>query len=93
MPCLIADIARTITLHPGDRLMSGGACHLAHRPPGDLVEVEGLGTLRNHMVEGPTPTRGDVGAQPTESEKVLSTAEGGDREFRGIREPDLSHTH
>ncbi len=70
-----------------------GACHLAHRPPGDLVEVEGLGTLRNHMAEGPTPTRGDAGAQPTESEKVLSTAEGGDREFRGIREPNLSHTH
>jgi len=57
------------------------------------VEVEGLGTLRNHIVEGPTPIRSDVGAQPTESEEVLSTAQGGDWEFRGIRKPDLSNTH
>jgi len=57
------------------------------------VEVEGLGTLRNHIVEGPTPIRSDVGAQPTESEEVLSTAKGGDWEFRGIRKPDLSNTH
>ncbi|MET9851046.1 FAA hydrolase family protein, partial [Streptomyces ossamyceticus] len=28
-----------------------------------------------------------VGAQPTESEEVLSTALGGDWEFRGIRPP------
>ena len=34
-----------------------------------------------------------VGAQPTESEEVLSTAKGGDWEFRGIRKPDLSNTH
>ena len=28
-----------------------------------------------------------VGAQPTESEEVISTAQGGDWEFRGIRTP------
>ena len=63
--------------------------------PGDVVEVEveGLGTLTNHIVTGPTPIRTDVGAQPTESEEVLSTALGGDWEFRGIRKPDLSNTH
>jgi 5-oxopent-3-ene-1,2,5-tricarboxylate decarboxylase/2-hydroxyhepta-2,4-diene-1,7-dioate isomerase len=57
--------------------------------PGDVVEVEveGLGTLRNHIVAGPAPIRDDVGAQPTESEEVLSTAQGGDWEFRGIRKP------
>jgi 5-oxopent-3-ene-1,2,5-tricarboxylate decarboxylase/2-hydroxyhepta-2,4-diene-1,7-dioate isomerase len=33
-----------------------------------------------------------VGAQPTESEEVLSTAKGGDWEFRGVRKPDLSGT-
>jgi 5-oxopent-3-ene-1,2,5-tricarboxylate decarboxylase/2-hydroxyhepta-2,4-diene-1,7-dioate isomerase len=49
--------------------------------------VEGLGTLNNTIVEGPTPIRTDVGAQPTESEEVLSTAQGGDWEFRGIRTP------
>ncbi|MBB6396805.1 hypothetical protein BKA00_003719 [Actinomadura coerulea] len=31
--------------------------------------------------------RDDCGAQPTESEEVVSTAFGGDREFRGIRPP------
>jgi 5-oxopent-3-ene-1,2,5-tricarboxylate decarboxylase/2-hydroxyhepta-2,4-diene-1,7-dioate isomerase len=55
--------------------------------------VAGLGTLRNHIVEGPTPIRSDVGAQPTESEEVLSTAKGGDWEFRGVRKPQPSGTH
>lgn len=95
MHYLVADIARTITLHPGDILMSGTPAISRTVYPGDVVEVEveGLGTLRNHIVEGPTPIRSDVGAQPTESEEVLSTAKGGDWEFRGIRKPDLSNTH
>ena len=37
--------------------------------------------------------REDVGAQPSESEEVLSTAFGGDWEFRGVRKPDLSGKH
>jgi 5-oxopent-3-ene-1,2,5-tricarboxylate decarboxylase/2-hydroxyhepta-2,4-diene-1,7-dioate isomerase len=95
MHYLVADIARTITLQPGDVLMSGTPAISRTVYPGDVVEVEveGLGTLRNHIVEGPTPIRTDVGAQPTESEEVLSTAKGGDWEFRGIRKPDLSQTH
>lgn len=89
MHYLVADIARTITLYPGDILMSGTPAISRTVYPGDIVEVEveGLGTLRNHIVEGPTPIRTDVGAQPTESEEVLSTAQGGDWEFRGIRKP------
>ena len=51
----------------------------------DDVEVEGLGRLSNRIVEGPTPIRDDVGAQPTESEEVISTAMGGDWEHRGKR--------
>jgi len=51
------------------------------------VEVDGLGRLSNHVVTGPTPIRTDVGAQPTESEEVISTAKGGDWEFRGQRRP------
>jgi len=95
MHYLVADIARTITLQPGDVLLSGTPAISRTVYPGDVVdvEVEGLGTLRNHIVEGPTPIRSDVGAQPTESEEVLSTAQGGDWEFRGIRKPDLSNTH
>jgi 5-oxopent-3-ene-1,2,5-tricarboxylate decarboxylase/2-hydroxyhepta-2,4-diene-1,7-dioate isomerase len=89
MHYLVADIARTITLQPGDLLFSGTPAISRTVYPGDVVdvEVEGLGTLRNHIVGGPTPIRTDVGAQPTESEEVLSTAQGGDWEFRGIRKP------
>jgi 5-oxopent-3-ene-1,2,5-tricarboxylate decarboxylase/2-hydroxyhepta-2,4-diene-1,7-dioate isomerase len=88
MHYLVADIARTITLEPGDLLLSGTPAISRTVQPGDVVEVEvdGLGTLRNRIVEGAAlPT--DFGAQPSESEEVLSTAQGGDWEFRGIRPP------
>ncbi|MFI7315775.1 fumarylacetoacetate hydrolase family protein [Streptomyces venezuelae] len=89
MHYLVADIARTITLEPGDVLLSGTPAGSRPVRPGDVVEVEaeGLGRLSNHIVTGPTAIRADVGAQPTESEEVLSTALGGDWEFRGIRPP------
>ena len=89
MNYLVADIARNITLEPGDVLLSGTPANSRPVQPGDLVEVEveGLGRLSNRVVEGPEPIRTDVGAQPTESEEVLSTALGGDWEFRGIRAP------
>ena len=89
MHSLVADIARTITLVPGDILFSGTPAFSRTVYPGDVVtvEVEGLGSLTNVIVEGPTPIRTDVGAQPTESEEVISTAKGGDWEFRGIRTP------
>ena len=89
MHYLVADLARTITLVPGDMIFSGTPAYSRPVVPGDVVEVEveGLGTLVNHIVEGPTPIRTDCGAQPTESEEVISTALGGDWEFRGIRTP------
>jgi len=89
MHYLVADIARTITLSPGDLLFSGTPANSRPVQPGDVVEVEvdGLGRLTNHVVTGPTPIRTDVGAQPTESEEVVSTALGGDCEFRGVRTP------
>ncbi len=49
--------------------------------------VEGLGRLENELAHGPAPMRVGFGAQPTSSEKVISTALGGDWEFRGIRAP------
>jgi 5-oxopent-3-ene-1,2,5-tricarboxylate decarboxylase/2-hydroxyhepta-2,4-diene-1,7-dioate isomerase len=89
MHYLVADIARTITLVPGDILFSGTPAFSRTVYPGDVVEVEveGLGTLSNTIVQGPVAIRDDVGAQPTESEEVISTAQGGDWEFRGIRTP------
>ena len=89
MHYLVADLARTITLLPGDMVFSGTPANSRPVQPGDVVtvEVEGLGALTNTIVAGPTPIRDDCGAQPTESEEVLSTALGGDWEFRGIRSP------
>lgn len=89
MHYLVADLARTITLLPGDVILSGTPAGSRPVEPGDevSVEVEGLGTLTNNIVEGDVAVRSDVGAQPSESEEVLSTALGGDWEFRGIRPP------
>jgi 5-oxopent-3-ene-1,2,5-tricarboxylate decarboxylase/2-hydroxyhepta-2,4-diene-1,7-dioate isomerase len=89
MRYLVADIARTITLYPGDVLLSGTPANSRPVEPGDVVEVEveGLGRLTNTVVSGPIPIRADVGAQPTESEEVRSTALGGDWEHRGVRAP------
>ena len=87
MNYLVADIARNITLEPGDLLLSGTPANSRPVNPGDIVEVEveGLGKLSNRIVHGATPIRDDVGAQPSSSEEVVSTAMGGDWEFRGKR--------
>ena len=89
MHYLVADLARTITLVPGDMIYSGTPANSRPVQPGDVVEVEvdGLGRLTNTIVEGPEPIRTDVGAQPSSSEEVVSTALGGDWEFRGMRTP------
>ena len=87
MNYLVADIARNITLEPGDLLLSGTPANSRPVNPSDIVEVEveGLGKLSNRIVHGATPIRDDVGAQPSSSEEVVSTAMGGDWEFRGKR--------
>ena len=89
MRYLVADIARTITLVPGDVILSGTPANSRPVEPGDVVtvEVEGLGSLTNTIVQGDVAIRDDVGAQPSASEEVVSTALGGDWEFRGVRPP------
>lgn len=89
MHYLVADIARTITLRPGDVILSGTPAGSRPVEPGDVVtvEVEGLGALTNTIVQGHIEIRPEIGAQPSGSEEVLSTALGGDWEFRGIRAP------
>ena len=89
MHYLVADLARTITLLPGDVILSGTPAGSRPVEPGDevTVEVEGLGALTNRIVSGEVAVRADVGAQPSESEEVVSTALGGDWEFRGVRAP------
>ncbi len=89
MHYLVTDLARLITLEPGDIILSGTPAFSRPVKPGDVVtvEVEGLGALTNYIVEGP-PVSDEVGAQPTATEEVLSTALGGDWEFRGQRRPE-----
>jgi 5-oxopent-3-ene-1,2,5-tricarboxylate decarboxylase/2-hydroxyhepta-2,4-diene-1,7-dioate isomerase len=89
MHYLVTDVARLITLVPGDVILSGTPATSRPVEPGDVVtvEVEGLGALTNHVVSSPAPVSDEVGAQPTASEEVLSTALGGDWEFRGQRRP------
>jgi 5-oxopent-3-ene-1,2,5-tricarboxylate decarboxylase / 2-hydroxyhepta-2,4-diene-1,7-dioate isomerase len=92
MHYLVADIARTITLLPGDVLLSGTPANSRPVQPGDVVEaeVDGLGRLKNYIGAAPFGMPADYGAQPMVSEEVLSTALGGDWEFRGIRPPARS---
>jgi 5-oxopent-3-ene-1,2,5-tricarboxylate decarboxylase/2-hydroxyhepta-2,4-diene-1,7-dioate isomerase len=90
MHYLVADVARLITLVPGDVILSGTPAFSRPVEPGDVVtvEVEGLGALTNTVVSSPAPVSGEVGAQPTATEEVLSTALGGDWPMRGSRAPN-----
>jgi 2-keto-4-pentenoate hydratase/2-oxohepta-3-ene-1,7-dioic acid hydratase in catechol pathway len=89
MAYLVADLARLITLVPGDLILTGTPAGSRPVEPGDVVtvEVEGLGALTNHVVASPGAVSDEVGAQPTATEEVLSTALGGDWEHRGLRRP------
>jgi 5-oxopent-3-ene-1,2,5-tricarboxylate decarboxylase/2-hydroxyhepta-2,4-diene-1,7-dioate isomerase len=89
MHYLVADLSRTITLLPGDVILSGTPANSRPVQPGDVVtvRVEGLGELANPIEEDSQAIAAEFGAQPSESEEVVSTALGGDWEFRGIRPP------
>lgn len=51
---LVADVARFVTLEPGDVLLTGTPAGSGVAEPGDRVEVEveGVGVLRNRVVAG-----------------------------------------
>src|SRR5437764_776219 len=87
MHYLVADIARTITLLPGDVLLSGTPAGSRPVQPGDVVEVEveGLGRLKNYIAASPLAIPAGFGAQPTASDEGLATALGGDWAYRGLR--------
>jgi 5-oxopent-3-ene-1,2,5-tricarboxylate decarboxylase / 2-hydroxyhepta-2,4-diene-1,7-dioate isomerase len=76
---LIADLARHITLMPGDIVLTGTPANSRPMQPGDLIEVEisGLGRLTNHVVESPAP-QATVGHAGTDSEDVRRVALGSD---------------
>jgi 5-oxopent-3-ene-1,2,5-tricarboxylate decarboxylase / 2-hydroxyhepta-2,4-diene-1,7-dioate isomerase len=71
----IADLARLITLEPGDVLLTGTPAHSRPAEPGDIVavEIEGIGRLENAVVE---LERGleQVGEQPAVTADTLHVA-------------------
>ena len=79
---VIADLARHITLVPGDVILMGTPCHSRSVVPGQLVECEitGLGRIAGTVVEIEPPRASalGVGHQPTDSAEVRRVALGFD---------------
>ena len=71
----IADVARLITLEPGDVLLTGTPAHSRPVEPGDVVAVEvgGIGRLENHVVES-TEVLAPAGEQPGVTAQTLHVA-------------------
>ena len=71
----IADVSRLITLERGDVLLTGTPANSRPVEPGDVVEVEveGIGRLRNRIVESERELA-DVGARPEVSAQTLHVA-------------------
>jgi 5-oxopent-3-ene-1,2,5-tricarboxylate decarboxylase / 2-hydroxyhepta-2,4-diene-1,7-dioate isomerase len=79
---MVADIARHITLLPGDVILTGTPCHSRSLEPGDTVECEitAVGRLSSKVVAGPVPRAAllGVGHAPTDSNEVRRVALGFD---------------
>jgi 5-oxopent-3-ene-1,2,5-tricarboxylate decarboxylase/2-hydroxyhepta-2,4-diene-1,7-dioate isomerase len=71
----IADVARLITLEPGDVLLTGTPANSRPVEPGDrvTVEVEGIGRLENHVVQAEEELE-PVGEQPAVTAQTLHVA-------------------
>jgi 5-oxopent-3-ene-1,2,5-tricarboxylate decarboxylase/2-hydroxyhepta-2,4-diene-1,7-dioate isomerase len=79
---VIADIARHITLVPGDVILMGTPCHSRSVEPGQKVECEitGIGRVAGTVVQVAAPRASalGVGHQPTDSPEVRRVALGFD---------------
>jgi 5-oxopent-3-ene-1,2,5-tricarboxylate decarboxylase / 2-hydroxyhepta-2,4-diene-1,7-dioate isomerase len=71
----IADVARLITLEPGDVLLTGTPANSRPVEPGDVVavEVEGIGRLENTVVQDEQALP-QVGEQPAVTAQTLHVA-------------------
>ncbi|MQA72797.1 MAG: FAA hydrolase family protein [Solirubrobacterales bacterium] len=71
----IADVSRLITLEPGDVLLTGTPANSRPVAPGAVVEVEveGIGRLRNHIVELDRELE-EVGVAPQVTAQTLHVA-------------------
>jgi 5-oxopent-3-ene-1,2,5-tricarboxylate decarboxylase / 2-hydroxyhepta-2,4-diene-1,7-dioate isomerase len=79
---LIADIARHITLVPGDVILTGTPCHSRSVDAGDLIECEitdlGRLTMTVQAIDAPRAAALGVGHAPTDSPEVRRVALGFD---------------
>jgi 5-oxopent-3-ene-1,2,5-tricarboxylate decarboxylase/2-hydroxyhepta-2,4-diene-1,7-dioate isomerase len=78
VPYLVADLARMMTLVPGDVIFSGTPANSRPVEPGDVVTVEcdGLGVLENSIAEGARDVSDEAGWMPESSDKALGVALG-----------------
>jgi 5-oxopent-3-ene-1,2,5-tricarboxylate decarboxylase/2-hydroxyhepta-2,4-diene-1,7-dioate isomerase len=76
MHYLVADLSRMMTLLPGDVIMSGTPANSRPVEPGDTVsvEVDGLGTLTNDIIEVPAAGLSHLGVQPSDSAMARAIA-------------------
>jgi 5-oxopent-3-ene-1,2,5-tricarboxylate decarboxylase / 2-hydroxyhepta-2,4-diene-1,7-dioate isomerase len=83
---MIADIARYITLMPGDMILTGTPAHSRSVDPGDVVETEitNIGRVRCTIAAGETPraTLLGVGHAPADTAEVRRVALGFDERVR-----------
>lgn len=81
---MIADIARYITLLPGDIVCTGTPAHSRSLDPGDTIEVEitNIGRLKSTVVPGPAPRASDIGHPPMDTPEVRRVALGFDERVR-----------
>ncbi len=92
---LFADITRHITLRAGDVVLTGTPWHSRPVFPGDTVEVEvdGVGRLLSHVVEGPAPPSGR-GFPATVTKTSLGVALGSDyRALKQDKEPPTAEQY
>jgi 5-oxopent-3-ene-1,2,5-tricarboxylate decarboxylase/2-hydroxyhepta-2,4-diene-1,7-dioate isomerase len=75
---LVADLARMMTLVPGDVIFTGTPANSRPVEPGDVVTVEcdGLGVLENRIAEGACDISDEAGAMPASSDQALGVALG-----------------
>ena len=71
----IADVARLITLEPGDVLLTGTPANSRPVDPGDVVavEIDGIGRLENRVVQSEEEME-PVGEQPAVTAQTLHVA-------------------
>lgn len=81
---MIADIARYITLLPGDIICTGTPAHSRSLDPGDVIELEitNIGRLKNTVIAGPAPRAADIGHPPMDTPEVRRVALGFDERVR-----------